>query len=220
MQLENFAYIASHDLRAPIRSIVSFSNLLEKRLQGRLAKEEQEFLQFITEGATHMQALIEDLLAFSRANTTNRKIEDVHLKQLIGLISNDLSTTVKEKQAQLLWPTVDIIVRADPIKLRQILQNLIDNALKFANEQAVVRVTVEEHEREWLFSVSDNGIGIAKQFQEQIFLIFKRLHTQDHYEGTGIGLALCKKLVEQHNGRIWVESQEGQGSTFHFTISK
>lgn len=222
MQLENFAYIASHDLRAPVRSIVSFSNLLVKRLEGKLTEEEQEFLQFIVGGATNMQALIEDLLTFSRANTTSGKMERVSFSELASIVNKDLSTTISEKNALLQWPKSEIILRADVIKLRQIMQNLIDNALKFAvaDRQPIIKVTVKEETYEWIISVRDNGIGIDEQFQEQIFLIFKRLHTQDRYNGTGIGLALCKKLVEQHEGKIWVQSIVGKGSTFSFSISK
>ncbi len=222
MQLENFAYIASHDLRAPIRSIVSFSNLLEKRFAERLQEEEKEYLDFIAQSAVSMQMLIEDLLAFSRANTKKRQLETVALDTIRQDLLLDLQSQIQESEATIAWSRFDHTIVADRIKLRQVLQNLIANALKFIDAQRKPEICVYFHENaeEWIFSVEDNGIGIAEEFQDTIFLIFKRLHTQAEYEGTGIGLALCKKLVEQHDGRIWVEAEEGKGSIFHFSIPK
>lgn len=222
MQLENFAYIASHDLRAPIRNIVSFSNLLERRLSDRLDEGEQEFLQFIVKSAVNMQALIEDLLTFSRANTNKRQLAKIYFPILIDELEQELQPVIEKKKALINWPGESFYISADRIKLKQLLQNLIENGLKFSllAQQPQITITVASKPEEWLFSVKDNGIGIEEEFLSNIFLIFKRLHTQDQYEGTGIGLALCKKLVEQHEGRIWVESELGKGSTFYFTIRK
>lgn len=222
MQLENFAYIASHDLRAPIRNIVSFSNLLERRLSDRLEKPEQEFLQFIITSAVNMQALIEDLLTFSRANTNKRKLTKIPFPLLIDELEKELQPIVESKKAIIEWPEESFDIFADRIKLKHLFQNLIENGLKFSlpERQPKIRVTVTHQPEEWLFAVTDNGIGIEEEYLNNIFLIFKRLHSQEEYEGTGIGLALCKKLVEQHEGRIWVKSTSGEGSTFYFTIPK
>ncbi|WP_367388602.1 ATP-binding protein [Lewinella sp. LCG006] len=222
MQLENFAYIASHDLRAPIRNIVSFSNLLERRLVDRLDEKEQEFLQFIINSAVNMQALIEDLLTFSRANTNKRQLSLIPFPLLIDELEQELQPIIENKKAVVVWPEESFSIYADRIKLKQLLQNLIENGLKFClpEQQPEVVLTVTNSPEEWQFSVKDNGIGIEEEFLSNIFLIFKRLHSQKEYEGTGIGLALCKKLVEQHEGRIWVHSTPGKGSTFYFTVPK
>lgn len=222
MQLENFAYIASHDLRAPIRNIVSFSNLLERRLSDRLDKPEQEFLQFIISSAVNMQALIEDLLTFSRANTNKRKLTKFPFPLLVDELEKELQPILDSKNAIIEWPEASFDIYADRIKLKHLFQNLIENGLKFSlpEQQSKISITVADQSKEWLFSVKDNGIGIEEEYLNNIFLIFKRLHTQDEYEGTGIGLALCKKLVEQHEGKIWVDSTLGKGSTFYFTIAK
>lgn len=222
MQLENFAYIASHDLRAPIRSIVSFSNLLEKRLGDRLQASEKEYLDFIARSAVSMQMLIEDLLSFSRANTVKRQLERIPMNNFWEELQTDFLNQENKDKIHLKANFSEETIVADRIKLRQVLQNLINNASKFipAERTPSVEVNLSTLPGEWLFSVQDNGIGIAEEFQETIFLIFKRLHNQEEYEGTGIGLALCKKLVEQHEGRIWVESTPGEGSTFYFTIRK
>lgn len=221
MQLENFAYIASHDLQAPIRSIVSFSNLLQKRAQN-LSESEREFLAFIISSAKNMQALIGDLLSFSRANTEKIKLKTFEFSMLREEIEEELRELIREKKAILSWDTKCSVVTADYIKLKQILMNLIGNSLKFQNtdKKPDVSVRLKEQEHHWEFLIKDNGIGIAKEFQEKIFLIFKRLHTQEQFAGTGIGLALCKRLVEQHEGAIWLESELGKGTSFYFTIKK
>lgn len=222
MQLENFAYIASHDLRAPIRNIVSFSNLLERRLSDRIDKSEQEFLQFIINSAVNMQALIEDLLTFSRANTSKRKLTKIPFPLFVDELEKEFQPIVESKKAIIVWPEESFDIYADRIKLKHLFQNLIENGLKFSpsGQQPEINITLTNQPDQWLFAVKDNGIGIEEEFLNNIFLIFKRLHTQEEYEGTGIGLALCKKLVEQHEGRIWVSSIPGQGSTFFFTIPK
>lgn len=221
MQLENFAYIASHDLQAPIRSIVSFSNLLQKRAQN-LSESEREFLAFIISSAKNMQALIGDLLSFSRANTEKIKLKTFDFSALREEIAEELRELIAEKKAILYWDIGCDMITADYIKLKQILMNLIGNSLKFQNKnkKPEVSVVLKEKGDHWEFMVKDNGIGIAKEFQEKIFLIFKRLHTQEQFAGTGIGLALCKRLVEQHEGAIWLESVLDKGTSFYFTIKK
>lgn len=221
MQLENFAYIASHDLQAPIRSIVSFSNLLQKRARN-LNESEQEFLAFIISSAKNMQALIGDLLSFSRANTEKIKLKTFRFFRLKEEIEEELRELIRERNAGLTWDVKNNTITADYIKLKQILMNLIGNSLKFQDKdkRPEVLVVLTERDHHWEFLVEDNGIGIAKEFQEKIFLIFKRLHTQEQFTGTGIGLALCKRLVEQHEGKIWLDSQLGIGTSFYFTIKK
>lgn len=222
MQLENFAFIASHDLRAPIRNIVSFANLLERKTAKKLDDSEKDFLKYIVDSASNMSDLIEDLLTFSRVNTNKREVCELSFSTIIKQIEDELAAQIKKKAVKLNWPEEDVILHVDRIKFYQIFQNLIGNAIKFTPEDRspVISVEVTSSQKYWTFSVADNGIGISPDFYKQVFLIFKRLHSQKEYDGTGIGLAICKRLVEQHNGRIWVESVDGEGSTFHFTIAK
>ncbi|MEL7219713.1 MAG: ATP-binding protein [Bacteroidota bacterium] len=222
MQLENFAFIASHDLRAPIRNIVSFTNLLERKTANKLEDSEKEFLKYIVESANNMSDLIEDLLTFSRANTNKREVCELRFSTIIKQIEDELGTQIKSRNVKLNWPSEDFVLHVDRIKFYQIFQNLIGNAIKFTPDGRIplVSIAVTATDEHWTFSIADNGIGISADFYNQVFLIFKRLHSQEEYDGTGIGLAICKRLVEQHNGRIWVESVEGQGATFYFTIAK
>ncbi|MEL6971121.1 MAG: ATP-binding protein [Bacteroidota bacterium] len=222
MQLENFAYIASHDLRAPIGTIVNFANLLENQLGARLKHTEREYLTFIRQSAVSMQLLIEDLLKFSRANTVKRELTSVNLQKLQQELQIEFRTQLENTSGQLTWEKLEYNITADRIKLKQLLQNLISNGLKFtkADQSPKVNVSLSEEKNYWRFVIQDNGIGIEEEFKNTIFLIFKRLHNQQQYDGTGIGLALCKKLVEQHDGRIWVDSKVGEGSRFYFTIRK
>lgn len=222
LELENFAYIASHDLQAPLRTVISFSNLLDKSLKGKISKSEEEYMKFIVDGTYHMRQLINDLLAFSRVNTTQNNLETIKINDTIELVLLDMREHIEKKDAIINCYNIDFKIKADKTKLRQLIQNLVNNALKFTVEGRNPEVTIrgKENETHWEISVKDNGIGIKKEFQEQIFLMFKRLHGQKEYTGTGIGLALCKKIVEQHKGRISVESTKNEGSTFTFTIAK
>ena len=222
MELENFAYIASHDLQAPLRTIVSFTQLLQKNLDGSVTPLQQEYMEFIISGTKNMSELIQALLTFSRANTTKRDLADIDVRELLDEVASDLQSTLQDKQAVLKMGVLPAMIRADKMKLKQVFQNLFTNALKFQvpNEPPRIQVSGEDLEKEWRFTVRDNGIGINPEFQDKIFLLFKRLHNQTQYEGTGIGLALCKKLIEQHDGEIGVSSKPGEGSRFHFTISK
>ena len=222
LELENFAYIASHDLQAPLRTVISFSNLLEKSLIGKITPAQEEYMKFIVDGTYHMRQLINDLLEFSRVNTTRINLETFKTQNTIELVILDMREHIERKNASITCLNLDFEITADKTKLRQLIQNLVNNALKFMEEGKDAKIIIkgEETNTHWKISVEDNGIGIKKEFQEQIFLLFKRLHGQKEYTGTGIGLALCKKIVEQHQGRIGVESKKGTGSTFHFTIAK
>ncbi|MEL7425058.1 MAG: ATP-binding protein, partial [Bacteroidota bacterium] len=199
-----------------------FANLLENQLGARLKKTEGEYLTFIRQSAVSMQLLIEDLLKFSRANTVKRELTTVNLQELQQELQIEFRTQLEDTNGQLTWENVAYNITADRIKLKQLLQNLISNGLKFTkvNQNPKVNVSLLEEKNYWCFVVQDNGIGIEEEFKNTIFLIFKRLHNQQQYDGTGIGLALCKKLVEQHDGRIWVDSKPGEGSRFYFTIRK
>ncbi len=222
MQLENFAYMASHDLRSPLQTMIGFTNLLEQSLSGKLSEEEASFFEFINSSISNMQALIKDLLAYSIVDAEKQKPEEIQLHLLLKTIQSELGKVIKETQAIIEVQDIPKIISADKIKLKQLLQNLITNGIKFTQNdtQPKVAIACKELDAYWQFSIRDNGIGIAKEFQKKIFLIFRRLHPRDEYEGTGIGLALCKKLVEQHQGRIWLDSEPGKGSTFFFTIKK
>lgn len=216
--LEQFAYVASHDLQEPLRMVTSYTQLLAKRYMGRLDKNANEFIEFALDGAKRMQILIRDLLEFSRISTKKDAKEKVDLNALLGDVLSDLKITLKKARARV---TVDgmPIVEADPSQIRQLFQNLISNAIKFRKKTSPeISISAERKGREWEFSVCDNGIGIDPDQLERIFVIFQRLHTSDEYPGTGIGLAVCKKIVERHGGRIWVESVPGDGSVFHFTL--
>ncbi|MEZ4777718.1 MAG: ATP-binding protein [Bacteroidia bacterium] len=220
MNLENFAYLASHDLRAPIRTIVSFAQLLEKRLAGVLSEEDREYLDFVVSASKNMQRLIHDLLTYSRVNTTKINIFPINLPQLLEELRNELFVTIEEKNAKLTFHSIPETISADRIKLRQLLSNLIINALKFSRPEVPpeIEISCKVEQDQWRFHVKDNGIGIPKEYQEHIFLLFRRLHKEADYEGTGIGLALCKKIIEQHKGEIGVISEKGKGSEFYFTI--
>lgn len=220
--LENFAYIAAHDLQAPIRSISSYTKILERSLFSKLSKDERYYFDFVISSAKSMQRLIGDLLEYSRANTQKLKPTVLSLVELKAVIEKNLSIDLKEKNATVSWDISSDKIVADHTKLLQILENLINNASKFTsnNKAPEIQIRMEEKPNAWQFTVSDNGIGIDKEYHEQIFTLFRRLHAQNEYQGTGIGLPLCKQLVEQHNGQIWVKSSKRKGSTFYFTIAK
>lgn len=222
LELENFAYIASHDLQAPLRTVVSFSELLKKSFKNNLSEAQEEYMKFIMEGSYHMRQLINDLLAFSSINTSLPNPESIKIQHLVELILLDLKENIEEKNASIYCSNLDFTITADKTKIRQLFQNLIANAMKFVDKDVEPNIVIEGEELDthWKFSIKDNGIGIAPEFQEQVFLMFKRLHGQQIYKGTGIGLSLCKKIVEQHNGEIKVISEEGKGATFYFTIDK
>ncbi|HTX92856.1 MAG TPA: PAS domain S-box protein [Anaerolineales bacterium] len=219
-ELEQFAYVASHDLQEPLRMVSSYMQLLERRYKGKLDKDADDFIGFAVDGSARMQRLINDLLAYSRVGTRGLPFAPTSSEAALGLALENLHVAVQENKAKVTHDPLPEVV-ADETQLVQLFQNLIGNALKFHGRKAPrVHVSVESKEREWVFSVRDNGIGIDSQYTERIFIIFQRLHGRDKYAGTGIGLAICKKIVQRHGGRIWVESQPDQGATFYFTLPK
>jgi PAS domain S-box-containing protein len=217
-ELEQFAYVASHDLQEPLRMVASFTQLLEKRYKGKLDEDADEYIGFIVEGAHRMKDLIDDLLVFSRFNTQANEFELFDMDTALNSVLSYLKPYMNENHAQITHDPLPSIM-GDSSQIQQVLQNLLTNAIKFhGDEPPKIHISAEESGDEWTFGVSDNGIGIDSEHQEQIFEVFKRLHTREEYEGTGIGLSICKKIVERHGGRIWVESKPGKGSTFYFTI--
>ena len=223
MELENFAYIASHDLQAPIRNIISFTQLLERNLAEKLEAREREYLDFVVSASKNMKRLIDDLLTYSRVNTNQCNFDEVNINSLLRIIQLELKSTIEEKDAVIcIDENIPTQIIGDKTKLRQLFQNMITNGLKFIHKDTKpeIKITCEDKQTHWSFSVKDNGIGIKEEFRDKIFLIFQRLHSTKEYEGTGIGLALCKKIVEQHHGEIGFSSEFGKGSTFYFTIQK
>jgi light-regulated signal transduction histidine kinase (bacteriophytochrome) len=217
-ELEQFAYVASHDLREPLRKIKSYTDLLAKRYQGQLDEKADKYIAYITDGAVRMQTLITDLLTYSRVGRAEITLEPTDLNAVLNRTLTDLSTAIQESSALI---TTDALptVRANPGQIGQLLQNLIANAIKFSgNQPPQIQIRAVQHDQSWMISVRDNGIGIEPQYADRIFVIFQRLHTRDEYPGTGIGLAVCKKIVECHGGQIWVESEPGCGTTFSFTL--
>ncbi|HDR9494609.1 TPA: PAS domain S-box protein [Burkholderia stabilis] len=217
--LEQFAYVASHDLQEPLRAVAGPLQLLQRRYQGQLDARADEYIGHAVEGATRMQALIEDLLTYSRVGRSDNPFQPVQCAVVLDSALNNLAVALEEAGADVhrgLLPTVQAI----PSQLALLFQNLLGNAVKFRRKDGPLRIRVgaEPCADGWLFRVEDNGIGIDAQYFERIFLIFQRLHTRRDYPGTGIGLALCKRIVERHGGRIWVESEPGNGTTFLFTL--
>ena len=217
-ELEQFAYVASHDLQEPLRNIGSFSQLLARRYRGKIDPDADEFIGYIVDGVARMHLMINDLLAYSRVNTAGKALEFIEGDMVVEAAIANLNMVIDENGATVTHDPLPSIV-ADPSQMVQLFQNLIGNGIKFhRDEPPRVHVSVRREGNEWVFSVADNGIGIHLEYRDRIFVIFQRLHSKQAYPGTGIGLAICKKIVERHGGRIWVESEPGQGSTFYFTM--
>lgn len=218
-ELEQFAYVASHDLQEPLRMVSSFAQLLEKRYKGELDDDADDFIGFIVEGAQRMKDLIDDLLTFSRLSTASREFRPTNMNKVLEDVLLSIKPSVEAENAIISHDDLPT-VQCDPSQLRQLFQNLISNAIKFHEKPPEIHIFAEESDGKWRFGVSDNGIGIHPDHQDKIFDIFKRLHTREEYEGTGIGLSICKRIVEIHGGDIWVKSKPGEGSTFYFTLPK
>ena len=217
-ELERFAYVTSHDLKEPLRMITGYLGLLSKRYESTLNEEAMEFVNFAVDGAKRMEVLITDLLTYSRMGPRQKKNEEVDGEKLFSRSVLDLKAVIDESGAEVTHDPLPTFI-GDSTQLGQVFLNLMGNAIKYhGNEKPKVHVSAMRSENEWRFSVSDNGIGMEPQYRERIFLLFQRLHTRAEYPGTGIGLAICKKVIEGHDGRIWVESESGKGSTFYFTI--
>jgi PAS domain S-box-containing protein len=220
-ELEQFAYVASHDLQEPLRMVASYTQLLAKKYKNQLDADANIFIEFATEGAQRMQNLINDLLAYSKVDNAPRKLSRTDMEEVVNIVRSNLSIKIEETATVMESRNMPVI-SGYQLQLVPLIQKLAINAIKFVDKSKtpIIRVAAEDQSDKWLFSVTDNGIGINPEHRQRIFQIFQRLHTRDKYPGTGIGLAICKKIVERHNGEIWVESVPGEGSTFFFTISK
>ncbi len=216
--LEQFAYVASHDLQEPLRMVAAYTQLLAERYKGKLDESADKFIGYASEGALRMQVLIQDLLAYSRVGRDGSPCARVDCNAVVEEVRQSLATAVQESGAVVTHADLPA-VWAERTQMAQLFQNLIGNAIKFrGKELPVISVRAAKEEQHWLFSVTDNGIGIGPEYAENIFVVFQRLHTRAEYPGNGIGLAICKKIVERCGGRIWMESQAGYGSTFKFTM--
>jgi PAS domain S-box-containing protein len=217
-ELEQFAYVASHDLQEPLRMVASYIQLLQRRYKGQLEGDADEFINFAVDGVVRMKALINDLLMYSRVNRQEVPMEEVDCNLVMEQVKYNLKSTITDNNALVTNDDLPTII-ANPLQLNQLFQNLISNGIKFhGKESPKVNISVSLNGEEWLFAVKDNGIGIEKEYTEKIFVIFQRLHSVKEYAGTGIGLAICKKIVEKMGGHLWVESEPGDGSTFFFTV--
>lgn len=198
--------------------VSSYTQLIARRYQGKLDADADEFIAFAVDGANRMQRLIQDLLAYSRVNTTGRQFEPTAMETALNSALGNLVNAAKESQAVITHDPLPAVM-GDERQLAQLFQNLLSNAIKFSGAQPPrIHISAKQTDGQWLFSVRDHGIGMDPQYGDRIFVIFQRLHTRAEYPGTGIGLAICKKIVERHGGRIWVESELGKGATFYFTM--
>jgi signal transduction histidine kinase len=216
--LEQFAYVASHDLQEPLRMVATYSQLLAERYRGKLDADADKYIQYAVDGALRMQKLVQDLLAFSRVGRMGLALQNVDTNVVLEVALKNLEAAIQESGAVIEHVQLPVAM-ADSSQLVQVFQNLIGNAIKFrGSETPLIRVAAEAPGKEWIFSVADNGIGILAEHRENVFVIFRRLHTRAEYSGNGIGLSICKKIIEQHGGRIWVESEPGHGCNFQFTL--
>ena len=222
LQLENFAHIASHDLKAPLNNILSFSSLLQKTSNGKLNSSEEKFVEFIVEAAKNMRKTIHALLQFSLVTNAKLEITSFHPKELLLDLKRDLASTLSQKNATLQFLELPTAITGDTTLLREVFQNLILNGIKFTSKETapIIEIAYTENKTHWIFSVKDNGIGIPEEFKKKIFIMLQRLHTDKEYQGTGMGLSICKKIIDQHGGEIWVDSEVGIGSTFYFSVIK
>jgi signal transduction histidine kinase len=223
--LEQFAYVASHDLQEPLRMVATYTQLLGERYRGKIDENADKYIGYAVEGALRMQTLIQDLLAFSRVGRSGKQHQRMECKLAVDLALQNLQASIQESGAVISVGALPA-VEGNRTQLTLLFQNMIGNAIKFRGKnQPAIQITAEDtspasNDGNWLFTVADNGIGIAPEQVENVFVIFKRLHTREEYPGNGIGLSICKKIIEQHGGKIWIESQPGQGTTFKFTLPK
>ncbi|PYX49362.1 MAG: hypothetical protein DMG79_08955 [Acidobacteria bacterium] len=217
-ELEQFAYVASHDLREPLRMVATYTQLLAERYRGKLDRNADQYMEYATDGALRMQALIQDLLELSRVGREGGKKQSIDCDAVLEEVLRDMSSSIRDSGAIIQHEKLPAVT-ADRCYLLQLFQNLIGNAIKFrAKAPLEISVAAEAEGKYWRFTISDNGIGIAPDCQENIFTVFQRLHARTEYPGNGIGLAICKKIVEQYGGKIWVDSKPGTGSQFKFTL--
>jgi signal transduction histidine kinase len=218
--LEQFAYVASHDLQEPLRMVTNYVQLLDRRYKGKLDPDADDFISFAMDGAIRMWKLINDLLAYSRVGTQVKKLEPTDCETVLKHSLDNLKVAIEENEALITHDPLPTVM-GDHLQLGQLFQNLIGNAIKFRGKDPPhIHISASQNGIGWTFSIRDNGIGIAPEYVERIFIIFQRLHNREEYPGTGIGLSICKKIVEQHGGRIWVESELGIGATFYFTLPR
>lgn len=217
-ELEQFAYIASHDLQEPLRMIASYTQLLARRYGGQLDERAGKYIHYVTDGARRMQSLISDLLDLSRVGTRGKPLRPVECASVLDHVLQSMRVALQERDAEVTCDALPAVM-ADEVQLAQLLQNLISNGIKFNRDtRPRIHISAERQGSAWILAIRDNGIGIEEKYLEAVFLAFRRLHARDEYPGTGIGLAISKKIVERHGGRIWVTSKPGEGSTFHVSL--
>ncbi|CAN5391606.1 N/A [soil metagenome] len=220
-ELQDFAYVASHDLQEPLRMIGSYTQLLQKRYQGKLDQDADDFINYAVQGVERMKTLINDLLAYSRVETSNKKFTLVNMQETLEWSLANLTAAIAESNVILTQDSLPNVY-GDKTQLGELWQNLLANAMRYKDKQRPlqIHIGVSEKNNNYVFSVADNGIGIAPEYHEKIFILFQRLHTNVEHKGTGMGLALCKKIIARHHGEIWVRSKINEGSTFYFSIPK
>ena len=218
-ELQSFAYITSHDLQEPLRTIASFAQLIERRYKGKLDKDADEFIEFMIDGTFRMKEMIQGLLDYSHVGTKGHEFIEFEAEKALNYALSNLGTAINESNAEITSSPLPVIF-ADKDQIIRVFQNLIGNAIKFRKEsvQPKIHISSKKKDNEYVFSVSDNGIGLEEQYSDKIFEVFKRLHAIGEYQGAGIGLAIVKRIINRHGGRIWVESELGKGSTFYFTL--
>ena len=220
-ELKQFAYITSHDLKSPLRNIITLLQLVRKKNNNTLDKNSSELMTIATDSAEHLYRLVNDILLYSTTDNNNQETEEISIEDIVRSIKQNLTHYLTQKDASIIISKSLPTIEAHTTLINNLFHNLIENAIKYNDsEKPTVTIDYEILEQHYLFKISDNGIGIKPEYKELIFVVFKRLHTQKHYEGTGIGLSICKKIVEKYNGNIWLESEEGKGSTFFFTLPK
>lgn len=218
-ELQRFAHICSHDLQEPARAVAQFAGMMSRKYAGKLDDQADKYLHFMQEGAERMQQMIKSVLEYSQVDSQESKYSEVDLNEVMTNVTTDLQMLIKRNNAQINVAHMPVLY-GDPVHFAQMFQNLISNALKFQKPdvQPVINIKAERNKIDWVFSVQDNGIGMKEEYLERIFLIFQRLNKREDYPGTGIGLAICKKIAERYGGKIWVKSSEGVGTTFYFSI--